>query len=233
MPVEFEQPKWATLTVTSYQTAENNENQWAIKGRWEWTPSGNRWGITTWVDKNICPPVISQGAHNVLVERGRLQNKQDGTPHDGSMDWMYNWRIIQWDPAEFQAGQATIPAPMNHSATTSAPPPQQPVPQQPVPQQPVPQQPVPQQPVPQQPAPELSSEDWKLGITNVTENEMRIMRQTALKCASWQMVPLVKDFASPEMMLQRTIELSEMYLYYFCTGEEPTPDSVLGTEPDF
>ena len=187
MPVEFEQPKWATLTVTSYQTAENNENQWAIKGRWEWTPSGNRWGITTWVDKNICPPVISQGAHNVLVERGRLQNKQDGTPHDGSMDWMYNWRIIQWDQAEFQAGQATIPAPMNHSATTSAPPPQQPVPQQPVPQQPVPQQ-----PVPQQPAPELSSEDWKLGITNVTENEMRIMRQTALKCASWQMVPLVK-----------------------------------------
>ena len=225
MPVEFEQPKWATLTVTSYQTADNNENQWAIKGRWEWTPSGNRWGITTWVDKNICPPVISQGAHNVLVERGRLQNKQDGTPHDGSMDWMYNWRITQWNPAEFQAGQATIPAPMNHSATTSAPAPQQPVPQQPVPQQP---------PPPPAPAPEISSEDWKLGITNVTETEMRIMRQTALKCASWQMVPLVKDFASPEMLLQRTIELSEMYLYYFCTGEaSELPRDGGYAEPDF
>lgn len=64
----------------------------------------------------------------------------------------------------------------------------------------------------------ISEDNWKLGVT---ENELRIMRQTALKCASWQMVPLVLDFASPQAMVAGSVNLAEQYLHYFVTGEVP------------
>ena len=64
----------------------------------------------------------------------------------------------------------------------------------------------------------ISNDNWKLGVT---ENELRIMRQTALKCASWQMVPLVLDFASPQAMVAGSVNLAEEYLHYFVTGEVP------------
>ena len=218
MPLEYEEPRWTTLNVTSYEESKNNANQWQIKGRWEWTPSANKWGITTWADKSVCPPTIAAGYHQVLVERGNLVKKQDDTYHDGSQDWMYMWRIIQW--ADVDVAPATQPAPMNYSAQASQQPPVQQAPPQQAPPQPAPQP---------APAP-ISKSDWKAGITNVTETELRIMRQTALKCASWQIVPLVKDFARPDMVPQRTIELSEMYLYYFVTGEEPTPEEVIAED---
>ena len=219
MPIEHEQPIWTTLNVISYQQSSNNVNQWEIRGRWEWTPAANDWGVSIWVDKSISPPVIEAGLHQVLVSRGVKLKKKDGTLHDGTHDWMWRWNIVKW--ANVEVAPTAQPAPMHYSAQAS--------------QQPVPQQPVPQHPVPQQPAPELSSKDWKAGIANVTENEIRIMRQTALKCASWQIVPFAKDFAQPDMMPQRTIELAEMYLEYFVTGNMfqsiPAPEEMV--EEDF
>ena len=226
MPLEYEEPRWTTLNVISYEQSKQNANQWQIKGRWEWTPSANKWGITTWADKSICPPVIEVGFHQVLVERGGVIKKQDDTYHDGTQDWMYLWRIIQW--GDTGTPPATQPAPMNYSAQASQ---QRQAPAQPPVYQ-TPPQPAPQtqpQPVP------VSNSDWKAGITNVTENEIRIMRQTALKCASWQIVPFAKDFAQPDMMPQRTIELAEMYLEYFVTGNMfqsiPAPEEMV--EEDF
>ena len=214
MPIEHEQPIWTTLNVISYQQSSNNVNQWEIRGRWEWTPAANDWGVSIWVDKSISPPVIEAGLHQVLVSRGVKLKKKDGTLHDGTHDWMWRWNIVKW--ANVEVAPTAQPAPMHYSAQAS-------------------QQPVPQQPVPQQPAPELSSKDWKAGIANVTENEIRIMRQTALKCASWQIVPFAKDFDRPEMMPQRTIELAEMYLEYFVTGNMfqsiPAPEEMV--EEDF
>ena len=209
MPIEHEQPIWTTLNVISYQQSSNNVNQWEIRGRWEWTPAANDWGVSIWVDKSISPPVIEAGLHQVLVSRGVKLKKKDGTLHDGTHDWMWRWNIVKW--ANVEVAPTAQPAPMHYSAQAS------------------------QQPVPQQPAPELSSKDWKAGIANVTENEIRIMRQTALKCASWQIVPFAKDFDRPEMMPQRTIELAEMYLEYFVTGNMfqsiPAPEEMV--EEDF
>lgn len=51
------------------------------------------------------------------------------------------------------------------------------------------------------------------------DRDISIKRQLALKCASWQMVPLAKDFESPEIMFQRTCELAERYLAYVITGK--------------
>ena len=44
------------------------------------------------------------------------------------------------------------------------------------------------------------------------------MRETALKCASTQTAQFARDFAHPNMMPQRTMELADMYLYYLTTG---------------
>ena len=230
MPIEHEQPIWTTLNVISYQQSSNNVNQWEIKGRWEWTPAANDWGVSIWVDKSISPPVIEAGLHQVLVKRGVRLKKKDGTLHDGTHDWMWRWDIIQW--ANVEVAPTAQPAPMHYSAQAS----QQAPAQQPPMQQAMPQ-PAPQTAhfeVNATPAP-VSNADWKAGITNVTENEIRIMRQTALKCASWQIVPFAKDFAQPDMMPQRTIELAEMYLEYFITGNMfqsiPAPEEMV--EEDF
>ena len=230
MPIEHEQPIWTTLNVISYQQSSNNVNQWEIRGRWEWTPAANDWGVSIWVDKSISPPVIEAGLHQVLVSRGVKLKKKDGTLHDGTHDWMWRWNIVKW--ANVEVAPTAQPAPMHYSAQASQQAPAQQPPMQQAPPQPAPQ--TAHFEVNATPAP-VSNADWKAGITNVTENEIRIMRQTALKCASWQIVPFAKDFDRPEMMPQRTIELAEMYLEYFVTGNMfqsiPAPEEMV--EEDF
>ena len=230
MPIEHEQPIWTTLNVISYQQSSNNVNQWEIRGRWEWTPAANDWGVSIWVDKSISPPVIEAGLHQVLVSRGVKLKKKDGTLHDGTHDWMWRWNIVKW--ANVEVAPTAQPAPMHYSAQASQQAPAQQPPMQQAPPQPAPQ--TAHFEVNAPPAP-VSNADWKAGITNVTENEIRIMRQTALKCASWQIVPFAKDFAQPDMMPQRTIELAEMYLEYFVTGNMfqsiPAPEEMV--EEDF
>ena len=230
MPIEHEQPIWTTLNVISYQQSSNNVNQWEIRGRWEWTPAANDWGVSIWVDKSISPPVIEAGLHQVLVSRGVKLKKKDGTLHDGTHDWMWRWNIVKW--ANVEVAPTAQPAPMHYSAQASQQAPAQQPPIQQAPPQPAPQ--TAHFEVNATPAP-VSNADWKAGITNVTENEIRIMRQTALKCASWQIVPFAKDFDRPEMMPQRTIELAEMYLEYFVTGNMfqsiPAPEEMV--EEDF
>lgn len=215
MPVNYEEPRWTTINVSSYATASNNENQWQIKGRWEWTPAGNRWGITTWADKNVCPEVIAQGVHQVLVERGALQKKQDGSAHDGSQDWMYAWRIIQWGengaaavPSQNGTQPAQQPAPMREPAPAPAPAPAPPAPA------PAPASPAPEPALPTQGS--VSSQypyDDPVG--------MKMSRSAALKCASAQMVPFVEEIRSHDMIVADTIKLTEMYLEYILTGNVP------------
>ena len=72
----------------------------------------------------------------------------------------------------------------------------------------------------------------------IDENQMRIMRQSTLKCASWMMVPLMKDFSNPSLAVQRTEELSEMFMEYVISGNikvaDETPDlTSLEEEVDF
>ena len=56
-------------------------------------------------------------------------------------------------------------------------------------------------------------------FAGIDPNQMRIMRQSTLKCASWMMVPLMKDFSSPLLAVKRTEELSELFMEYVVTGK--------------
>lgn len=56
----------------------------------------------------------------------------------------------------------------------------------------------------------------------IPENQMRIMRQSTLHYAAILMAPIVKDFSSPQVMVERTIDLSSKLLHYAISGEMPT-----------
>ena len=65
---------------------------------------------------------------------------------------------------------------------------------------------------PAQPAPQARPTD---------ENQMRIMRQSALKCASWLSVPTVESMGI-ETSANKSIEIAEKFMEYFITGQVPS-----------
>ena len=67
--------------------------------------------------------------------------------------------------------------------------------------------------------------------SHLSTNQLQIMRQTAVKCASWEMVPLANGFKDFDEMYLQTIHLADRFLAYFITGLadgaepiEPEPD---------
>lgn len=56
----------------------------------------------------------------------------------------------------------------------------------------------------------------------VTADQMRIMRQSTLGYAATVIAPIVSDFATPQMMVERTIAIARKFLHYVLTGETPT-----------
>ena len=62
-------------------------------------------------------------------------------------------------------------------------------------------------------------------FAGIDQNQIRIMRQATLKCASWMMVPLVADAVSQDdgyltkEFVAIAEEMSEMLLEYVVTGE--------------
>ena len=185
-----EQPRWTTFTVSDVKPAEDREGraQWEISGRWEWTPASNQWGDKIWVYKEQSPEVITKGAHTVNVVRGAVKRNRDGEAYDGSMDWMFKWRVVAWE----EMGSVTAPAPPKPTPAPA---------------------PAPSEPTP---APVARAID---------ENQMRIMRQATLKCASWMAVPMVADLVSQEdgyaikEFVAIAEEMSELFMEYVISGE--------------
>jgi hypothetical protein len=54
------------------------------------------------------------------------------------------------------------------------------------------------------------------------ENQMRIMRQSTLGYAATVIAPVVKEFETPQSMVQATVAIGQMFLSYVLTGEVPS-----------
>ena len=186
-------PEWVKLTVVSVAAVvdRNDIPQWQLTVKWPWT---NKYDDTIYVYQDKSPKTIGPGdEYLVLAQKEyRKTNKSTGEVYDGDLGWMFKWRILEWD-----ADTSRVEAP------------QPPVAQPERPVQPAPVQEAPPAPVPA-PAPVARAID---------ENQMRIMRQATLKCASWMMVPLMKDFSNPLLAVQRTEELSELLMEYVISGK--------------
>ena len=91
--------RWTAVRITKIAQAQDRQGQpqWELSVRWEWTPAANTWGERVWVYKETAPADLAEGTYNVLVRRGNLKKKQDGTVHDGSQDWMHQFQILEWE----------------------------------------------------------------------------------------------------------------------------------------
>ena len=191
---------WTAMTVLQdgvrAVTGRNGVPQYELKVRWEWTPPSNTWGDTTYVNKDISPEVITAGTYTVLARRDELKTNKERLAYDGSHNWMYRWRIAEWEGIAVEG-------------VTTAPPQAAPAPAP---------QPTPEA-TPHLPVAETQPQHVVDIFAGIDQTQMRIMRQSTLKCASWMMVPLMKDFSSPLLAVKRTEELSELLMEYVVTGK--------------
>ena len=218
-------PEWVKLSVVSVAAVVDRSDipQWQLAVRWPWT---NKYDDVIYVYQDKSPKTISPGdEYLVLAQKEyRKTNKSTGEVYDGDLGWMFKWRILEWD-----ADTSRVEAP------------QPPVAQPERPAQPAPVQEAPRvtgtdpisghkftEPAPT-PAPTLVPAPAPVARV-IEENQMRIMRQATLKCASWMIVPLMKEFSNPLLAVQRTEELSEMFMEYVISGKvkiaDETPDPV-------
>ena len=201
--------RWTSIRISevSHTTDRQDRPQYKLVVHFEWHPHSNTWGDNLFVYKDQCPPVIEAGTHNVLVERSTLKKQSDnagGGFHDGTQDWMYRWKIVEWESMLNidNVGQSSAWG-GNQAPVTPIPTPRV--------------QETPQTPVS---TPQTPSVPTQAPVARaIEENQMRIMRQATLKCASWMMVPLMKDFSNPLLAVQRTEELSEMFMEYVISGK--------------
>ena len=170
----------------------NQLPQWELTVRWEWTPASNTWGERVWVYKDRSPEVINRAMYTVRVERGNIKKRQGGEYWDGTQDWMYNWKVLEFDAVNEPQPAATAPAPAA-----------------PVQQPPQPPQAQPQSPVQRAPA------------GSIDEKQMMIMRQSTLNYASILIAPLVCDYNDIDQVIETTTTVASTLLKYVITGEIP------------
>ena len=196
-------PRWTTMTIINAvpATSRDGREQWELTVRWEWTPTGNRYGQKIWVFQQETPAEITRlGAFTVQVERGRLVAKSEasgGGFHEGSMDWQWHWKILAWDGAGVSA-----PAPAPYFSTTPI------------------GQDTPQPPQAEVQAPVIQ----RAPAGSIDEKQMMIMRQSTLNYASILMAPVVKDYNS-EDLIRVTTQMASKLLEYVITGEVPKVES--------
>jgi len=201
--LETPETKWTSVDIQKIVPAKdrNDNPQWELTVRWEWTPINNSWGEKIWVYRESAPSAIEEGRQNVLVEKGNVKNNREGTPYDGTFEWMYRYKIVGWEqlqgtfagPNKSQPSQPSQPEEaVNGTLITEG-----------------------TNPEPLQEAP----------VEVIPENQMRIMRQSTLHYAAILtscMAPVDKKLASPQVMVERTIDLSGKLLDYVISGEMPT-----------
>ena len=97
--LETPETKWTSVDIMKVVPAKdrNDNPQWELTVRWEWTPVNNNWGERIWVYRESAPSVIEEGRQNVLVEKGNVKNNREGTPYDGTFEWMYRYKIVGWE----------------------------------------------------------------------------------------------------------------------------------------
>ena len=195
--LETPETKWTSVDIMKVVPAKdrNDNPQWELTVRWEWTPVNNNWGERIWVYRESAPSVIEEGRQNVLVEKGNVKNNREGTPYDGTFEWMYRYKIVGWEQLQGTFAGPNKPQPsqpeeaVNGTLITEG-----------------------TNPEPVQSAP----------VEVIPENQMRIMRQSTLNYAAILMAPIVKDFSGPQVMVERTIDLSGKLLEYVISGNMPT-----------
>ena len=191
--------RWEAVEVIDiqgeYQGDVITDNNGNLQYRIQCKFSWSLYPVTVYVYRDNCPNPFNVGSYNALVKRASLLPKHNNA--SDPQEYMFRHYITEWE----SIGQSA-PAP------TPAPAPQAPV--------------VAQAPV--APTPQAEPEPVADIFAGTDQNQMRIMRQATLKCASWMMVPVVVEYDAnfddgPMKLAKATEELSELFLEYVVTGK--------------
>ena len=197
--------RWEAVEVidiqTEYQgepiTDHNGNPQYKLSCRFSWS----QYPVNIYTYRENCPAPFNVGTYNALVKRGSLLNKHNNEPNP--TEYMFKHFVSQWE----NPSQAPV------------------APQQPP--APVPQAPavVERELTPMETGALIVAKSRPDIFAGIDQNQIRIMRQATLKCASWMMVPLVADAVSQDdgyltkEFVAIAEEMSEMLLEYVVTGE--------------
>jgi len=153
----------------------------------------SKYGITTYLRESQIPQDLKSGDTRYCRVIRQSIRTRDMFTKDGQLDGSEQWH---WDYsiAEWDVDkESTLPVAQQPVAT---PPSEQPANQKSVPTQ------------------------YKPKEEKIPDNQIKIMRQTALKCASWIVVPTVAEMGI-ETSVKKSMEIANLFFDYFISGEIP------------
>ena len=118
--------KHDNVLVHSVASVEGNWGpQWELGLQWSFSKFQTRGWVNN--DGSTSMPVAGQ-TYPCLLERGQLSQRQSGPPYDGSADFMWRWKIIEFNtdqdapaPTQQLEGQASPRQTGGHQAATPNP----------------------------------------------------------------------------------------------------------------
>ena len=200
--------RWEAVEVIDIQgeyqgdvITDNNGNlQYRIQCKFSWS----LYPVTIYVYRDNCPNPFNVGSYNALVKRASLLPKHNNASDPD--EYMFRHYIVQWESIG-QTQRGPTPAP------TTAPAPQAPVVAE-------------REPTPMETGASIIAKSRPDIFAGIDPNQMRIMRQATLKCASWLMVPVSRETIGVSTgendigwLAKTTEELSELFLEYVVTGK--------------
>lgn len=109
--------KEVVVTIQESKATEGrNGPQWELKVRWPWTNPDSHFSDTVWLDHKDFKRQPPPGAFNVVVAQKSLKKKRDGSTHDGSLPWMWNYSITKFLSAAEMPTQTQQPAASGNTA---------------------------------------------------------------------------------------------------------------------
>ena len=199
MTLRTDEPRTELVEITSVQNGMSRDGmteQYVVSYKWDYSLHPAIFYIT----KSIAPEFIANFDGRpvkkvVKIKQMYLKNSQSGGKHDGSQMYHYQWEALTWeeDNAPISVPPVAVPSPTITQPSQPSQPPQQ------------------VQPPVQQGSAQLRPVD---------DVQVRIMRQSALKCATWLLVPSVNEKGIDETV-NKSMEIANKFLEYFLSGDVP------------
>jgi len=153
----------------------------------------SKYGITTYLRESQVPKDLKSGDTRYCRVIRQSIRTRDMFTKDGQLDGSEQWHW-EYSIAEWDVDrESTLPVAQQPVAT---PPSEQPANQKSV------------------------STQYKPKEEKIPDNQIKIMRQTALKCASWIVVPTVAEMGI-ETSVKKSMEIANLFLDYVISGEIP------------
>ena len=196
MTLQSDTPRTELIEVISVQPAMSRDGmtpQYIVGYTWQYSQYPSNFYITQSEAPDVIANFTGKFEAVVKVRQQWLKKNKDGSYKTGDKMYDYQWEVLAWESSDTPVSAPPVAEPSPTIAESLAPTPQ----------------------VAPQVAPQL-----------IDENQMRIMRQSTLHYASILVAPMgtkvLENFIPTELMVEKTVLISQKFLEYVISGEMPT-----------